>query len=81
MGPGSEWEPFSITEEEYRALVEALKATSLAEVKPYARYAWRVPEFDASLDHVENYTEWLIAVCQKHGKKGREDASDLGRSV
>jgi hypothetical protein len=81
MGPGAEWEPFSVNAEEYRALVEALKATPLAEVNPSARYAWRVPEFDASLDHIENFMEWLIAACQKHGKKGREKVSDLGRSV
>ena len=80
-GPGAEWEPFSVNAEEYRALVEALKATPLAEVNPSARYAWRVPEFDASLDHIENFMEWLIAACQKHGKKGREKVSDLGRSV
>jgi len=66
MSAGAEWEPFSISKEEYDELIGALKATPPSEIKSHARYAWVRPDFDPSLDHIEVYLVWAMAVCQKH---------------
>lgn len=66
MGPGTTWDPFSVTETEFAELVEAIRSTPLAEIKPHARYVWLKPTFDPSFDHIELYLVWAAAVCRKH---------------
>jgi hypothetical protein len=72
MGPGATWEPFSITEQEYAGLVEAIQSTPLDEIKAHARYAWLKPILDPSLDHVELYLVWMLAAGQKHRARYQE---------
>jgi len=67
MSPGAIWEPFTITAEEYRQLISALESTPLDEVKPHARCAFVKPIFDHDLDEFQDYFEWLVAACKKHG--------------
>ena len=66
MSPGASWEPFSISKEEYDALVEAIKATPISEIKPYARYSWLPFIFDEEFDHILDRYKWMKAVCEKH---------------
>ncbi len=66
MSPGTSWEPFSVSEEEYAELVQALETTALPQIKPHARYAWVRPILDPSLDHVDLYLVWALAVGLKH---------------
>jgi hypothetical protein len=77
MGPGATWEPFSITEQEYANLKEALKSATLEQIKPHARYAWFLPIFDPFLDHIELYQPWILAVGQKHRDRWGKDLSDF----
>jgi len=77
MGPGATWEPFSVSEQEYTNLVEALRSTTLDQVKPPARYAWFLPILDPSFDHIGLYWVWMMAVCQKHRDRWRKDLSDF----
>lgn len=66
MSPGTSCEPFSISEEEHAALVDAVFSTPRSEIAPHARYAWFPRQIDHSFDHIQDYVEWLTAVCEKH---------------
>jgi hypothetical protein len=66
--PGTEWEPFTLSEDEYAALVEAVKKTPVSEIT-YARYAFLPMKFDHPFDDISEWQIWFGAVCKKH----RED--------
>lgn len=66
MSPGTEWEPFTISENEYDALVEALQSTPISEIKPHARFAFVPMKLDHSFDSITELLEWFRAVCDKH---------------
>ena len=66
MGPGTKWGPFTVSEDEYAALVDAVKRTPVSEIKAYARYAFVPLKFDHAFDGIADRTEWLSAVCEKH---------------
>ena len=76
MSPGATWEPFSIGEQEYADLVEALKSTPLEEINSHARYAWFQPILDPTLDHIDVYMVWMIAVSQKHRERYRKELDE-----
>lgn len=78
MSPGTSWEPFTISEEEYSALVEAIRHTSLAEIKPHARFAFIPMKFDSSFDHIEERREWFQSVCNKHRSTWHEELERAG---
>jgi hypothetical protein len=50
MSPGAIWSPFTITEEEYEELVEAVKKTSGQEISSKARYCKAQFEFEFTED-------------------------------
>lgn len=66
MSPGATWEPFSLSEHEYDALVAAVRAIPPKHLRQRARYAGHPFEFDPSFDHHQDYFEWVSAVCEKH---------------
>jgi hypothetical protein len=69
MSPGTKWEPFTLSEDEYAALAEAVKQTPVSEIKPHARYAFLQMKFDHTFDDISEWAAWTGAVCKKH----RED--------
>jgi len=66
MSPGTKWEPFTLSEDEYAALVEAVKRTPVSEIKPHARYAFLPMKFDHTFDDISEWKAWFAAVCTKH---------------
>lgn len=78
MGPGTTWEPFIISEEEYRGLVEAVRGTPVSEIASQARFAFVVMKFDPSFDHIEERREWFQAACNKHRSTWHEELERAG---
>ena len=66
MSPGTKWEPFLLSQDEYDKLIAAVKSTPLEQIRPYARFAFVPWKFDPSFDHISTRAEWLSAVCRKH---------------
>ena len=66
MGPGASWKPFSISQEEYALLVDAVMNTPRSKIAPHARYAMLPREIDNSFDYIKDRMEWFAAVCEKH---------------
>jgi hypothetical protein len=66
MSPGATWQPFSLSEQEFRDLVEAVRTVPPKALRSRARYANLPYKFDASFDHHQDYSEWLGEVCAKH---------------
>ena len=79
MGPGATWEPFSLLEDEYQALVDAVLSTPAAEIAPHARYAMRPKALDPSFDHIQDRLTWMKAVCDKHRTAWHEKLDNLRR--
>jgi hypothetical protein len=77
MSPGASWEPFSISEEEYAALVDAAINTPKSEIKPHARYAMLPKAVDHSFDHIQDHMAWVAAVCEKHRASWHEKLRKL----
>jgi hypothetical protein len=66
MSPGTRWKPFTISADEYAALVEVVQRTPVSELKPHARYALLPLKFDHSFDDILDSIDWFKAVCKKH---------------
>lgn len=66
MSPGATWEPFALSEQEYRDLVAAVRAVAPKSLRRRARYADLPYTFDPTFDQHQDYAEWLIAVCARH---------------
>jgi hypothetical protein len=67
MGPGTSWRPFSISENEYKELVEALLQLEVSEAKkihPYIRF--EKVTVDQDLHQKTTYLEWLEAITAKY---------------
>ena len=64
MGPGTSWEPFTVSEDEYVALVEAIRDTPLEEVKQHARFAFVKFKFDHSLEGIETCTHGSVRAAR-----------------
>ena len=66
MSPGATWEPFSISEEEYRLLAKALVKLDPDSLQDTARYTFVNFEFDPEFDHLPDWDAWLTKICNKH---------------
>jgi len=66
MSPGTKWEPFTISQDEYDDLLAAVKSTPLEQIRPYARFVLVPWKFDPSFDHIPTRAQWSKAVCGKH---------------
>lgn len=78
MNAGAQWEPFAISDEEYRQLAEAVQSTPISQIKPHARYAFLPMKFDHSFDDIEEWQDWFRAVCQKHRNAWHEELERAG---
>ncbi len=78
MSPGATWKPFTISKEEYEALLTALKTTPLSEIKPHARYAEVTLKCDPEFDDIQDRITWIRAVCSKHRNSWHEDLRKAG---
>jgi hypothetical protein len=78
MSPGASWKPFKISAEEYSSLIGELRSTPLTEIKPHARYVWIPVKFDPSFDHIQEWIEWMKAVCRKHRDSWHEELEKAG---
>jgi hypothetical protein len=78
MGPGTSWEPFTVSEDEYAALVEAIQDTPLEEIKLHARFAFVKFKFDHSLDGIETWYGWVSACCKKHRESFHRELRGAG---
>ncbi|HTT23322.1 MAG TPA: hypothetical protein VMG82_30625 [Candidatus Sulfotelmatobacter sp.] len=78
MGPGTSWEPFTVSEDEYAALVEAIQETPVDTIKPHARYAFVKFKFDASLDGIDSWYAWVSACCKKHRESWHRELRNAG---
>lgn len=72
MSPGATWEPFSVSEQEYQDLVEAVRTVAPKTLRRKARYADKAYTFDPSFDHHQDYFDWMRAVCAKHRTESRK---------
>lgn len=66
MSPGASWTPFSLSNEEYALLADAVMNAPRSEIAPHARYAMLPKGIDHSFDHIQDRMEWFRAVCEKH---------------
>jgi hypothetical protein len=66
MSPGTSWKPFSISEDEYAALVDVVLKTTRTKIEPHVRWPWLPKAIDHSFDHIQDRLEWFEAVCAKH---------------
>jgi hypothetical protein len=66
MSPGATWEPFSLSEQEYQELVEAIRCVPPKELRRRARFAASPYKFDPAFDHHQDYMVWMREVCAKH---------------
>jgi hypothetical protein len=66
MSPGATWEPLSLSEHEYQALVAAVRAIAPKNLKKRARYAGLPFLSDPAFDHHQDYFDWVREVCEKH---------------
>jgi hypothetical protein len=67
MGPGTNWKPFAITEQEYDELVAALLELDVAEVKQAHPYvAFERVSIDHELNACTEYLDWLQQVSRKY---------------
>ncbi|TWI77346.1 hypothetical protein LZ24_00151 [Desulfobotulus alkaliphilus] len=71
MGPGASWEPFSISEEEYEQLLDALEDLDPATLGEEARYTDEKLSPDISLGTIRDQWEWMQAVGERHGAEGK----------
>jgi hypothetical protein len=74
----TDWEPFTVSEGEYAALVEAVQDTPIEEIKPHARYAFVKFNFDYSLDEIGTWYEWVSSCCKKHRESWHQELRDAG---
>ena len=79
MSPGAGWKPFTISENEYKELVKAVKDTPISEIESQARYAFIPMEFDCEFDHIEDRFEWMRVICNKHRDKWHQEMRDAGK--
>lgn len=66
MSPGASWEPFEITEAEYKAILNQVLNPDLKQLKHFSRYSWQRFILDPAFDGYQDYWQWFLAVCQKH---------------
>jgi ribA/ribD-fused uncharacterized protein len=66
MSPGATWKPFQLSLTEYDQLTEAIRSSPFNRLRRRARFAGRQFTFDDSLDHINDYQEWVEAVCDRH---------------
>ena len=66
MSPGATWQPFSLSEQEYRNLVTAVRTVAPKSLRRRARYTDLPYAFDASFDHHRDCARWISAECAKH---------------
>jgi hypothetical protein len=78
MSPGTKWEPFTLAEDEYAALAEAVKLTPVSEIKPHARYAFLPMKFDRRFDNISGWQAWFAAVCKEHREAWYADLRKAG---
>jgi hypothetical protein len=78
MSPGTDWEPFTLSEPEYQTLVEDVQCTPVEEIKPFARYAHIKFKFDHSLDGIATRYDWFAACCKKYRESYHQDLRDAG---
>jgi hypothetical protein len=67
MGPGTSWEPFTMTEAEYREVVEELLTVPVDQMKKYARFVPRELREDPEHHHHHDFRGFLKAAKEKHG--------------
>ncbi len=65
MGLGAIWQSFEITQEEYYELKDAVLSVIPKELKNFARYSNIQFEFDSEFDSIQDWMEWVVAVCDK----------------
>ncbi len=78
MSPGASWEPFEISEAEYRELLPHVLGPDRGELRQHARYSWQEFSLDPSFDAYLDYSAWLQAVCKKHRPSYRAKLQNLG---
>jgi len=78
MSPGTSWEPFTISLDEYSISVEAIQHTPISEIRPHARYAFVALKFDHSLDSIGEWLDWFGASCKKHRESRHEELRKAG---
>ena len=71
MSPETAWKPFTITEDEYAELVEALTTLDLAEAKKNHPYMASVERIivDDELNECTVHIEWLRRLVRKYPRE------------
>lgn len=71
MSPGTSWEPFTITETEYKELVSCLLALDLNQMTQQMQVRFVPDEIieDQSFNTISTHAEWLINISKKYKKK------------
>ena len=78
MSPGTKWEPFTLSEDEYTDLAEAVRRTPVSEINPYARYAFLPMKFDHRFDNISEWEGWFAAACKEHRDAWHADLRKAG---
>ena len=66
MSPGTSWEPFALTKNEYNELWEAIERTDPKTLSNIARYTLVKFKRDHELENIHDQFKWLKSACDKH---------------
>jgi len=66
MGPGTTWEPFHVSEAEYKELVTAIKNLNPKTLSEDIRFREVKFEFDGEFDSEASREKWMHKVCARH---------------
>jgi hypothetical protein len=66
MSPGTSWEPFAISPEEYEELFRAVLTTPISQIAPYSRYASVGLKFDPEFDSTPTGSHGPEQCAPKH---------------
>ncbi|WP_223671202.1 hypothetical protein [Kangiella shandongensis] len=81
MSPGASWEPFTLSEKQYKQLLERVLNESPEALKDKARF-YHIPFItEPSFDHIQDREEWLKVVCKKHRKRYHSEIDKLQKSI
>ncbi len=66
MGPGTTWQPFQITHDEYDSLLLSVLQPDMRDIRCRTRFGLLPFSLDHDLDGIANPLDWLKTACDRH---------------
>jgi hypothetical protein len=81
MSPGSSWQPFEISEEEYRQALPSIFQPNLDELREKVRFSGIPIQIDSDFDHIQDRFEWMQAVCIRHRDQHHQAIREMAQRL